>query len=152
MNMFKNKKLLVVFLFIVLVFILYKWCGNREYFVVKMGQNDQEILLDHADFAEIMNGLKPKSVTGTFTKDDLSELIREFKRHGIDTFQANDNCFKNRSMTPQCEFKRKVVALIKEASVVNAPGTGEKITTKDQWLKSIVDLASSGFLGRQNEP
>ena len=145
-NMFKNKKLIALFV-LVLVISMYKcYSTQTDYFVVKVGPKNQEVLLDHTDFAEIMNGLKPTSISGTFTKDDLSEMIREFKRHGLDQFYKR--CPPgNANNDTDCRRMSKVLALVKEAASVIHPVAGNKITTKDQWLKAIVDVVLTDIVG-----
>lgn len=141
--------LLVVFVFI-MVYMCYPKQNNKEYFVVKMGPREQEVLLDHTDFAEIMNGLKPKSVSGTFTKDDLSELIREFKRHGLSKLieQHDRMCSGGNANRPDCRYANTLINLIKEAASVSHPVTKRTIRTKDEWIQSIVNLASDIYLQR----
>lgn len=153
MNLFKNQKLiygLLMFVFVVAVYTCLNQNNNKEYFVVKMGPREQEILLDHTDFAEIMNGLKPKSVSGTFTKDDLSELIREFKRHGLNklTEQHNNRCSGNKANRTDCRYANTLINLVKEAASVSHPDTNRKIRTKDEWIQAIVNLASDIYLQR----
>lgn len=153
MNLFKNQKLvygLLLFVFVVAVYMCLNQSNNKEYFVVKMGPREQEVLLDHTDFAEIMNGLKPKSVSGTFTKDDLSELIREFKRHGLNklTEQHNRKCSGSNASRSDCRYANTLIHLVKEAASVSHPVTNRKIRTKDEWIQAIVNLASDIYLQR----
>lgn len=151
--MFKNKKMiaaLVVLVFLVAIYMCYPNQNNKEYFVVKMGPREQEILLDHTDFAEIMNGLKPKSVSGTFTKDDLSELIREFKRNGLNKIieQYNNRCSGSNASRSDCRYANRLIHLVKEASSVKLPGSNREIKTKDEWIQAIVSLASDIYSQR----
>lgn len=153
MKLFKNNKMTYVFLLFVFVVAIYMVCpkqNNKEYFVIKMGPREQEVLLDHTDFAEIMNGFKPKSVSGTFTKDDLSELIREFKRHGLDKLieQHDNRCSGSNANRPDCRYANTLLNLVKESGTVTHPVTNRNIRTKDEWIQSIVNLASDIYLNR----
>ena len=141
---------LVVFIFVITVVYMCPKQNNKEYFVVKLGPREQEVLLDHTDFAEIMNGLKPKSVSGTFTKDDLSELIREFKRHGLDKLieQINNKCSGSNANGAECRYANTLINLVKESGSVTHPVTNRNIRTKDEWIQSIVNLASDIYLTR----
>lgn len=140
----------LLFVFVLAIYMCLQNQNNKEYFVVKMGPREQEVLLDHTDFAEIMNGLKPKSVSGTFTKDDLSELIREFKRHGLDKLieQHNNRCSGSNANRPDCRYANTLINLVKESGTVTHPVTNRNIRTKDAWIQSIVNLASDIYLSR----
>tara|TARA_B100001142_G_scaffold328764_1_gene389800 strand:- start:1900 stop:2403 length:504 start_codon:yes stop_codon:yes gene_type:complete len=147
-KMFKNKKMIAIFVVFVLIVAMYMCYPNKkEYFVVKVkgSRGVGEVLLDHADFAEIMNGLKPTSIAGTFTKDDLSELIREFKRNGMDKFieQYDRNCGPDGGTDPiLCRNANILMNLVNESESVTHPVTNQVIGTKDEWIRSIVDLVA----------
>lgn len=143
-----NRKLLVFFIFLAVVYVAYCCLRNKEekeYFVIKVRDgNNGEVLLDQQDFASVINGLKPKSVQGTFTSDDLSELVRELKGLWIAQISAQ---YKRRcpgnSTTRECRDMTTVLDLIHETNQVMY--NGNKITSKEEWLSSIIDAAFMMF-------
>lgn len=129
---------------IVLVYLAYNCVPqNKEYFVVKTRSPMGEILLDQTDFAEIINGMKPKHVKGDFTADDLSELVRELKKNTISQYKAH--CKKSPKSCPS--MGKDILLLIDET---NKTKTGRM--TKSQWIDAIVNLSKTMFFKMQNRP
>lgn len=138
----QNKWTLVALLaVIVLVYLAYNCYQKKEYFVVKANTPMGEILLDQTDFAEIINGMKPKHVKGDFTADDLSELVRELKKNTI--VQYKTHCKKNPRSCPS--YGKVIVSLIDE---MNKDKTGKM--NKSQWIDAIVTLGKSTFFKFKN--
>ena len=138
--------ILCVILFVVVGYSCYT--PNKEYFVFKMSTPGGEILVDQNDFASVINGLKPKSVKGTFTTDDLSELVREMKGLWV----ANMTGMYNRSCSTasqkasrQCIQMNDVLSLIHETNAVKYEG--KPVTSKEEWLNAIIDTGFKMFPG-----
>lgn len=125
-----NWRLIAILAIFVFVYIVYNCVPEKkEYFVVKGKSPFGEILLDQNDFAEIVNGMKPKHVTGTFTADDLSELVRELKINFVK--HAQKGCATgHKSCT---KYSRQLLALIDET---NKTVTGKM--DKSQWVNAII--------------
>jgi hypothetical protein len=143
-----NRKIVLLFILLATIFWMYKCCTpKKEYFVFKVrGADGVEVLLDQQDFASVINGLKPKSVKGTFTTDDLSELVRELKGLWVaqmTTSFKRRGCSTNKRGDPECVNMLNILSLIHEANTVNY--SGKTITSKEEWLNSIIDAAFTMF-------
>jgi len=149
MNKFfnRNSTKLIILCFLIFVIIGYNcYTPKKEYFVVKLGSNQPELLLDQNDFASVINGLKPKSVKGTFTTDDLSELVRELKGLYVATMtgQYKRNCRTNRQKTSsKCTRMNDMLSLIHETN--NVQYAGNPVTSKEEWLNAIIDTGFRTF-------
>jgi len=138
--------ILCVILFVVVGYSCYT--PNKEYFVFKMSTPGGEILVDQNDFASVINGLKPKSVKGTFTTDDLSELVRELKGLWVANYTGmyNRSCSTDsQKASRQCIQMNDVLSLIHETNAVKYEG--KPVTSKEEWLNAIIDTGFKMFPG-----
>ena len=106
------------------------------------------ILVDQNDFANVINGLKPKSVKGTFTTDDLSELVREMKGLWVANYTGmyNRSCSTaSQKASRQCIQMNDVLSLIHETNAVKYEG--KPVTSKEEWLNAIIDTGFKMFPG-----
>ena len=133
-----NKWTMVALLAVIVLVYLAYTCAKpqqqKEYFVVKAKSPMGEVLLDQTDFAEIINGMKPKHVKGEFTADDLSELVRELKKNTISQYKTH--CKRSPKSCPS--IGKDILALIDET---NKTKTGKM--TKSQWIDAIVSLSKT---------
>lgn len=129
---------------IVLVYLAYNCVPeNKEYFVVKAQSPMGEVLLDQTDFAEIINGLKPKHVKGDFTADDLSELVRELKKNA--TRQFNKDCENSENKKHKCDpIGMYIVSLIDET---NKRVTGKM--KKSEWIDAMIVIGRKMYVHYQ---
>lgn len=145
MNKFLKNNLTKLIILCLLIFVIigYKcYAPNKEYFVFKLGAPGREILLDQNDFASVINGLKPKSVAGTFTTDDLSELVRELKGLWVaNASSAYNNVCKTdtQKASQKCILMNNFISLIHETNEVKYEGN--PVTSKEVWLNAIIDTA-----------
>lgn len=142
----KNTKtvfVLFVLLLIVVGYSMYYSHEKKEYFVFKLNTPNGEVLLDQHDFANVINGIKPKSVKGTFTSDDLSELVRELKGlwiAGVTTAYNRDCKTSDQKKSLRCVHMKDVISLIHETNET-IEYDGVKVTSKEEWLNAIIDTA-----------
>ena len=152
---FEKKSCLWIGILVFAMVLVYMRCTNAvEPFVLKAQMVEDEIkpslLFDQHDMAAVMNGLKPKSITGDYTGADMKELIRLFKVQGmkqmfgetVDTFNTKsagyDMCVKGVNST-KCKMYKKLFQLISEQKAIFENGEEHvNITNKDEYLRHLM--------------
>lgn len=148
---FEKKSCLWIGILIFAMILVYMRCTNAvEPFVIKGQMDDNSILFDQHDMAAVMNGLKPKSITGDYTAADMKELVRLLKIQGmkqmfgetVDTFNTKSAgyamCDQGANST-KCKTYKKLFQLISEQKAIFENGEEHvNITNKDEYLRHLM--------------
>lgn len=162
---FEKKSCLWIGILVFATVLVYMRCTNAvEPFVLKGETDLGAVLFDQNDMAAVMNGLKPKNITGDYTAADMKELIRLFKVQGmkqmfgetVDTFNTKTAgyamCEKGVNST-KCKLYRKFFQLTSEQKAIFESDEEHKnITTKDEYLRHLMQTFYDIFMFMKDDP
>lgn len=151
-NLGKNSCLWIGIMLFTMV-LVYMRCTTSvvEPFVVKATMGENSILFDQHDMAAVMNGLKPASISGDFTPDDMKELLRLLKAESMKEFFGDSVTSQNQKIESKCEENeipdedcaviKKFFQLISESrAVFESDDEHRDIQNKDQYLVYLMQV------------